>query len=138
VPFPLERIALKQELVDDYKALVPDLPPDQWRRVRGEQDIIVRYAPEQALATLPDLLAQHADRERLLTFFERVLADERMQDLRPTAGQRAMAKRIRNALGIASPRAGRRAAPRREVAAKRPVATLRKPAAAARKAAGKR
>ena len=38
----------------DYRELLPAMPPDQWRRVRGEQEIIVRYEPEQALATLPE------------------------------------------------------------------------------------
>ena len=32
------------------------LPPDEARRIRGEQEIIVRYEPERALATLPQLL----------------------------------------------------------------------------------
>jgi FkbH-like protein len=41
--------------------MVPDLAPDHWRRIRGEQDIIVRYAHVQAVATLPQLLADPAD-----------------------------------------------------------------------------
>jgi pimeloyl-ACP methyl ester carboxylesterase len=127
VPFPLERIALKQELVDDYRDLVPDLPPDQWRRIRGEQDIVVRYAPERALATLPDLLADRADRERLLTFFERLFADERLQAVRPTAEQRAMLKRIGDVLEVA-PGRRRSIAHGRKLAVKRPPAAARKSA----------
>ena len=38
---------------------------DQQRRIRGEQDIIVRYEPARALETLPLLLAKPADRARL-------------------------------------------------------------------------
>ena len=57
---PLERVALKQELVEEYRDLLPDLAPDQWRRIRGEQDIIVRYEPEEAIATLPRLLTEPA------------------------------------------------------------------------------
>ena len=63
---------------------------DQWRRVRGEQEIIVRYEPEQAIATLPELLADRADRERLLTLLDRLLADERMQRVKPSTEQLAM------------------------------------------------
>ena len=50
------------------------MPRDQWRRVRGEQEIIVRYAPDEAIATLPALLRERgrprapadAGRQRLL------------------------------------------------------------------------
>src|SRR5215470_7148615 len=77
VPLPLERIALKHELREEYKDLLPKLAPDEWRRIRGEQDIIVRYEPEPALATLPKLLSDPADRERLITLVRRLLADER-------------------------------------------------------------
>ncbi len=44
-PLLLSRLSAKQEVLADYKDLLPDMPPDQWRRVRGEQEIIVRYAP---------------------------------------------------------------------------------------------
>jgi hypothetical protein len=44
--------------------LMPKMPADQWRAFRGEQEIIVRYEPAQALATLPRLLSNPDDRER--------------------------------------------------------------------------
>ena len=56
-PLLLSRLQMKQELMADYRDLLPAMPPDQWRRVRGEQEIIVRYEPDAALATLPKLLA---------------------------------------------------------------------------------
>jgi len=93
-PLPLERIALRKELISDYADLLPDLPPDQWRRIRGEQDIIVRYEPEKALATLPRLVADPADRERLVTLAKRLLADERVQRVGATPEQVAMLKAI--------------------------------------------
>jgi hypothetical protein len=95
---PLSRIIMRQELMKDYADLMPSLPLDQWRRIRGEQEIIARYEPGQAINTLPDLLADPADRERLLTLLERVLADERIQASKPTAGQIAMLERIRAVL----------------------------------------
>jgi len=97
---PLSRVVMRQELMKDYADLVPSLPLDQWRRIRGEQEIIALYEPEQALNTLPDLLADHADRKRLLTLLERLLADERVQQSRPAAGQIAMLERIRAVLGV--------------------------------------
>ena len=57
-PLPLARLALKQELTVEYRDLLPNVTPDQWRRIRGEQDIIVRYEPEKAIAALPKLLSQ--------------------------------------------------------------------------------
>src|SRR5262249_28537907 len=78
-PLPLAKVALKKDLIEEYADLLPRLAPDEWRRIRGEQDIIVRYEPERALATLPLLLADPADRERLITLARRLLADERVQ-----------------------------------------------------------
>jgi Mlc titration factor MtfA (ptsG expression regulator) len=71
---------------------------DEWRRIRGEQEIVVRYEPERALATLPGLLAEAADRDRLVALFQRLLADKRFQGLAPTEEQNAMLGRIRDVL----------------------------------------
>ena len=126
-PFPLERVALKRELVDEYRDLLPDLAPDQWRHIRGEQDIIVRYAPEQALATLPRLLADPADRERLLTVVERLLTDPRLSSVQPSAEQRAMLARLADVLEV-SPARRRRIARTRKAGGKRRAAAPRAPA----------
>jgi pimeloyl-ACP methyl ester carboxylesterase len=99
-PIPLARIATKRELIADYADLLPKLPPDEWRRIRGEQDIIVRYEPEAAIATLPVLLADPGDRERLLTLAKRLLADGRVQRNGIVPEQRAMLRRIGEALGL--------------------------------------
>jgi len=58
----------------------------------------VRYEPEQALVTLPALLADRADRERLLTLLDKLMADERVQNAQPTPEQLAMLERIRTVL----------------------------------------
>src|SRR5262245_34121012 len=78
-PLPLSRVQLKQELIADYSELLPAVTMDQARRIRGEQEIVVRYEPDKAVESLPVLLTDHADRERLLTLLERLLADERVQ-----------------------------------------------------------
>ncbi len=93
----------------EYRELLPAMPPDQWRRTRGEQEIIVRYEPEQALATLPKLLADSADREKLVTLVRRLLADERVQRAKPSTEQLAMVEHIGEALDV-SPLPAKRAA----------------------------
>ena len=52
-PLPLARVQLAQELMDDYRDLLPDLALDEVRRIGGEQEIIARYEPERAIETLP-------------------------------------------------------------------------------------
>ena len=82
-PLPLSRLHLAQELLDDYRELLPDLPLDEVRRIGGEQEIIARYEPEKAVETLA-VLAKRKDRDRLLTLLERVLADQRVQRIQPS------------------------------------------------------
>ncbi len=121
-PLPLARLALKQELATEYRDLLPDWTPDEWRRIRGEQDIIVRYEPEKAIATLPRLLSKPGDRERLVTLIRRLLADERMRRFEPTSEQLAMVENIGAALELKPVRGPRRAQaqkPARKPAAKR-------------------
>ncbi|GAB3762521.1 hypothetical protein GCM10028796_14410 [Ramlibacter monticola] len=98
-PLPLARLQLKKELLGDYKELLPQIPMDEARRVRGAQELIVRYAPEQAIQTLPRLLRNPADRDRLLALLDRVLKDERVQKLKPLPEQLAMLERIRTTVG---------------------------------------
>jgi pimeloyl-ACP methyl ester carboxylesterase len=97
-PLPLSRLVMRAELAKAYTGYLPELPPDQWRRIRGEQEIIARYEPERAIATLPALLDDHADRERLLTLLDMLMADKRVQMAQPTTEQLAMLDRIRAVL----------------------------------------
>jgi pimeloyl-ACP methyl ester carboxylesterase len=103
-PLPLARLALKQQLAAEYRDLIPDFAPDEWRRIRGEQDIIVRYEPEKAIATLPKLLSKPGDRERLVTLVRRLLADERMRRFEPTTEQLAVIENIGETLDVAPAR----------------------------------
>jgi pimeloyl-ACP methyl ester carboxylesterase len=97
-PLPLSRLVMHKELAKTYAGYLPDLPPDQWRRIRGEQEIIARYEPEQAIGTLPALLDSRADRERLLTLLDKLMADKRVQMAQPTPEQLATLDRIRSVL----------------------------------------
>ncbi|RZA35940.1 MAG: DUF3141 domain-containing protein, partial [Lysobacteraceae bacterium] len=95
---PLTRLVKRKELAKSYAEYLPDVPLDQWRRLRGEQEIITRYEPEQAIATLPHLLRDPEDRERLLKLLEKLMVDERVQTTPPTEAQLAMVERLRDML----------------------------------------
>jgi pimeloyl-ACP methyl ester carboxylesterase len=109
-PLPLSRIELKQDLMREYREFLPKMSRDEARRLRGAQEIVVRQEPDKAIETLPALLAEPQDRQRLLTFVDRLLGDKRIQGMEPTGDQLAMLARIRTALGAApgSPPRGRR------------------------------
>jgi pimeloyl-ACP methyl ester carboxylesterase len=109
-PLPLSSLQLKQELIGEYRDLLPAIAPDEMRRIRGEQEIIVHYEADKAIETLPALLTGREDRDRLLTLLDRFMADKRVQALEPTAGQTAMLERIRAVLGTPAARRPRLAA----------------------------
>lgn len=126
-PLPLSRLIMRRDLAKDYAAFVPDLPLDQWRRIRGEQEIIVRYAPQEALETLPRLLTDK-ERMRLMTLLERVVADDRVQQSKPTPEQIAMFERLRDVLNggmSARPADGKAGAGPHDESARRPRARAR-------------
>jgi hypothetical protein len=96
---PLARLQTRDELAHDYAAYLPQIAQDQFRRIRGEQEIIAHYEPEQAIQSLPQLLADPADRKRLLTLLDKLMADQRVQATQPTERQLAMLGRSREVLG---------------------------------------
>jgi hypothetical protein len=120
-PLPLSRLERLGELATDYAEYVPQITPEQFRRVRGEQEIIARYEPEQAMLTLPVLLRDPADRARLLTLLDKLLADPRVQAVQPTPEQLSMLERIRAVLAKppAAPERRIRAVPSRPPAQER-------------------
>jgi pimeloyl-ACP methyl ester carboxylesterase len=97
-PLPLSRLETMGELATDYAQYVPQISHEQFRRIRGEQEIIARYEPEQALLTLPTLLRDPADRARLLTLLDKLIADPRVQAVQPTPEQLSMLERVRAVL----------------------------------------
>jgi hypothetical protein len=111
-PLPLARLQRNAELQRDYAHLLPALPADHWRRLRGQQEIVVRQDPERALAALPALLADDDDRRRYLALFRTLLADARLGALPAHAPQRAVFARIETLLDrrpAGRPRAAARA-----------------------------
>jgi hypothetical protein len=105
-PLQLSRVELKRDMVEEFGDLLPSLAPDAVRRIRGRQEIIVRYEPDKAVEALPALLADRADKERMRTLLDRVQRDERVLAAKPTEEQLAMLARIRKVLGFQSgPRA---------------------------------
>ena len=124
-------------MIEEYRDLLPELAPDEARRIGGEQEIIARYEPEKAVETLPVLLAEPKDRDRLLTLLERVLADRRVQRIQPSAEQKAMLARIRGVLGavdrrpVGSRRGARLTPGSARVAIAKPRVALAKKAAGA-------
>ncbi len=117
-PLLLSRLQARQELLNEYRELLPQMPPDQWRRVRGEQEIIVRYAPDEALATLPQLLRDETDRARLVAFVRALLADERVQRSKPSSEQLAMVEQLGQTLSVQPQPRVRKAAARKSKRAK--------------------
>ena len=99
---PLARLEAGQQMVKDYKEFLPDVPLEQMRRVAGEQEIIATYDTGNAIATLPALLPDRKDRERLLTLLDRLANDERIRHEGLTPEQRTMLERVRKALGTAA------------------------------------
>jgi pimeloyl-ACP methyl ester carboxylesterase len=114
-PIPLARLDLKRELIRKYDELLPTLPHEQWRRVRGEQEVAVGLEPERALATLRALLPRTADRARLGTLLDRMIDEGAKRGVQTTAAQDEMLGRIRAVLAAEAPaRLRRPAAPRRK------------------------
>jgi hypothetical protein len=97
-PLPLARLELRAEVAKDYADYLPEMGSHEWRRIRGEQEVIARYEPDLAVQTLPRLLADRAQRQRLLGLLEKLMADERVQDTGPSDEQVTMLGRIRKVL----------------------------------------
>lgn len=106
---PLAMFQLKQELADEYRALLPEQTPDEARRIRGEQDIICFYEPEAAMAALPKLLADINDRKRFLSLLEKVESDRRFVADSLTSQQLALLQQIRQLLPLSAAKSSRKA-----------------------------
>jgi pimeloyl-ACP methyl ester carboxylesterase len=97
---PLSRLEAGQQMVMDYKEFLPAVPLEQMRRIAGEQEVIATYEPDKAIATLPALLPQRKDRERLLTLLDRLESDPRIRHDGLTPEQQTMLQRVRQVLRV--------------------------------------
>jgi pimeloyl-ACP methyl ester carboxylesterase len=97
-PLRLTRLELKQDLLSEYKQFLPDLPAEIARRIQGEQDVIVSFEREAAIESMPQLLGNPQDRQRLLTLLERLAADARVQAEGISPEQLDTLNRIRRAI----------------------------------------
>ncbi len=101
-PMRLTRLELKHELLTEYKEFLPDLPTETARRIQGEQDVIVSCEREAAIETLPKLLVDPQDRQRLLTLLARLPADPRVKSEGISPEQLNTLSRIRSVLATES------------------------------------
>jgi pimeloyl-ACP methyl ester carboxylesterase len=96
-PLPLAQFELKKKLAVKYGHLLPHLTSEQFRAIRGKQEVICRYEPERAMASLPLLLSNPADLERFFTLLDAVVEDY-SATFGMTEEQSAMLERIRELL----------------------------------------
>jgi len=96
-PIPLAQVEFVEEMIENYQEVLPGLKPYERRLIEGKQELICRYAPEKALAALPHLLSNPADRQRFLMVLDAVEKKVKVESsrLRATPEQLAMLKRIR-------------------------------------------
>jgi pimeloyl-ACP methyl ester carboxylesterase len=95
-PIPLAQVEFVEELIENYQELLPGLTPYERRLVEGKQELICLYAPEKALAALPQLLSHPEDRRRFLKVLDAVDKKVKLESrhLGVTPEQLSMLKRI--------------------------------------------
>ena len=104
LPLPLARVEARHSFAVQNLALLPDIELADLRRIEGMQEIIVRHAPQRALVTLPALVRDRADRERLITLIEHAIAFRAREEPWLDGEQRALLTRIRDTLLKPAPR----------------------------------
>ncbi|HWP90720.1 MAG TPA: DUF3141 domain-containing protein [Thermodesulfobacteriota bacterium] len=94
---PLHRLELADKFIRSDE-VVSKMSEDERRRIRNEQVVIVEFEPKRALESLPVLLANHGDKEKMLSILERVKADFELNQK-----QRAILEKIGKVLGSPAP-----------------------------------
>ncbi|AOF83043.1 alpha/beta hydrolase family protein [Methyloversatilis sp. RAC08] len=97
-PMPLSRLELRVDLAKDLAHLMPSGAPDELRRIRGEQEIIVCFEPDKAISSLPTLLQRDEDRVRMLALLAALTDEPRVRAMQLTQDQEQMIRRIREAI----------------------------------------
>jgi pimeloyl-ACP methyl ester carboxylesterase len=93
---PLDRLELVDRLIRSDEKL-SRLPAEAIRRIKAEQAVVAELEPERGLQSLPRLVADPADRQRVLA-----VLDEAVAAAEPTPEQRAMLGRVRTVLGASA------------------------------------
>jgi hypothetical protein len=94
----LDRLELVEQFIRHDETL-SGLSAEEIRRIKAEQAVIAELEPERGLRTLPKLLSDPADRQRVLE-----VLDEAVAAVKPTAAQQATVDRVREILGNGSTR----------------------------------
>src|SRR6185295_4568852 len=97
-PLPLARVEARHRFAVENLELLPDIELADLRRVEGSQEIIVRLATGRAVQTLPALVGDPKDRERLITLIERAIAFHSDGERWLGTEQRELLARIRETL----------------------------------------
>ena len=118
-PLMLSWLERKEAFVAEHADLMPAVTREEWRRIRGEQEIIARYAPDKAIATLPKLLADPDDRERMRALLDLLGAEAQRMKREPTAEQVAMFTELGRTIEAKPARARKAAAARKAPAARK-------------------
>jgi hypothetical protein len=94
----LDRLELVEHFIRHDETL-SGLSAEEIRRIKAEQAVIAELEPERGLRTLPALLTDPADRQRVLE-----VLDEAVAAVKPTAAQLATVDRVREILSNGSAR----------------------------------
>jgi pimeloyl-ACP methyl ester carboxylesterase len=103
-PIPLARVEARHRFAVENLELLPEIELADLRRIEGAQGIIVQLAPARAIATLPQLVREPADRGRLVTLIERAIAFRSEGEPWLREEQQALLGEIRDALLAPQPR----------------------------------
>jgi hypothetical protein len=103
-PIPLARVEARHRFAVENLELLPQIELADLRRIEGSQEIVVQQAPARALATLPLLVREPADRDRLVTLIERAIAFRSEGEPWLRDEQRALLGKIRETLLAPQPR----------------------------------
>jgi pimeloyl-ACP methyl ester carboxylesterase len=106
-PLPLAGVAARHGFAVDNRDLLPDIDLADLRRIEGQQALIVQHALDRSLELLPALVAEPADRVRLLQLIERAAVHRGEHALWLNDEQHALLERIR--LTLQQPQARQRA-----------------------------
>jgi pimeloyl-ACP methyl ester carboxylesterase len=94
---PIRRLEFVDKLIHSDE-IMSKMSEDELRRTRNEQGVIVEFEPRHALESLPGLLTNDADKQKVLSILERAKAE-----LGLNQKQIAIIEKVRKLVGSSSP-----------------------------------